>query len=80
MPIGARDAQNLVVEVHIDVNPDRTVQSAEVVDKARMATDPFFRAAAESALRALYNPRCTPLELPAGKYDAMEDTSISPLT
>lgn len=69
MPIGARDAQNLIVEVIIDVNPDRTVRAAEIVDKSRMATDPFYRAAAESAVRALYNPRCTPLELPADRYD-----------
>jgi outer membrane biosynthesis protein TonB len=69
MPIGARDAQNLVVEVSIIVNPDRTVQSAEVVDKSRVATDSFFRAAAESALRAVRDPRCSPLALPADKYD-----------
>ncbi len=69
MQIGARDAQNLIVEVIIDVNPDRTVQHAEIVDKSRMATDSFFRAAAEAALRAFYNPLCTPLELPADKYD-----------
>lgn len=68
MPIGARDAQNLIVEISIDVNPDRTVQHAEIVDKARAASDPFFRAAAEAALRALYSPLCTPLELPPDKY------------
>jgi outer membrane biosynthesis protein TonB len=68
-PIGARDAQNLVVEVTITVNPDRTVQTAEVVDKSRMASDPYFRAAAEAAIRAVYNPRCSPLELPEGKYE-----------
>jgi hypothetical protein len=68
-PIGARDAQNLIVEITIDVNPDRTVQSAEVVDKIRMASDPYFRAAGEAALRAIYNPKCSPLELPDGKYD-----------
>lgn len=69
MPIGARDAHNLIVEVVIEVNPDRTVRNAEIVDKVRMATDSFYRAAAESALRALYNPRCTPLEVPADKYE-----------
>ena len=69
MPVGARDAQNLIVEVIIAVNPDRTVARADIVDKNRMATDPFFRAAAESAVRALYNPRCTPLALPADKYE-----------
>lgn len=69
MPIGARDAQTLVVEVVIDVNPDRTVRDIEVVDKMRMATDSFFRAAAESAVRALNNPRCSPLELPPDQYE-----------
>jgi outer membrane biosynthesis protein TonB len=69
MPIGARDAQNLIVEIIIDVNPDRTVQHAEIVDQSRMATDTFFRAAAESARRALFDPRCSPLALPEGKYD-----------
>jgi outer membrane biosynthesis protein TonB len=68
-PIGARNAQTLVVEVMITVNPDRTVQTAEVVDKSRMNGDPYFRAAAEAAIRAVYNPRCSPLELPDGKYD-----------
>lgn len=69
MPVGARNAQDLIVEVIIAVNPDRTVQRADIVDKSRMASDPFFRAAAESAVRALYNPRCSPLELPADKYE-----------
>ena len=68
-PIGAKDIQNLVVEITIDVNPDRTVQHAEIVDQSRMVTDGYFRAAAEAALRALYNPKCSPLELPADKYD-----------
>lgn len=69
VPIGARDVQNLVVEIVITVNVDRTVQSADVVDKSRMVTDPYFRSAAEAALRALDHFRYTPLELPEGKYD-----------
>lgn len=69
MPVGARDAENLIVEVLIDVNPDRTVRSAEVVDSSRMASDPFFRSAAEAALRALRHPMCSPLELPPDKYE-----------
>ena len=76
-PIGARDAQNLVVEVTIAVNPDRTVQNAEVVDKSRMSGDPYFRAAAEAAIRALYNPRCSPLELPEGKYEQWKNIDFT---
>jgi len=69
MPIGARDAQNLTVEIIIDVNQDRTVQHAEIVDQSRMVTDSFFRAAADAARRALYNPKCSPLALPPDKYE-----------
>ena len=70
MPIGAKDAQNLIVEIIIDVNPDRSAAGAEIVDKMRYNSDSFFRAAADSARRAvLNNPLCTPLELPEGKYD-----------
>lgn len=68
MPVGAREAEKLVVEVVIEVNPDRTVRSVEVVETSRMS-DPFFRAAAESAVRALRNPNCSPLELPPDKYN-----------
>jgi outer membrane biosynthesis protein TonB len=67
-PVGARDAQSLIVEVTIDVNPDRTVANAEVVDKMRYASDPFFRAAADAAMRAVRNPKCSPLELAVDKY------------
>lgn len=68
-PIGARDAKNLVVEITIDVNPDRTVSNAEIVDKGRYASDSFFRAAADAAKRAVLNPQCSPLMLPPDKYD-----------
>lgn len=69
MPIGARNAQDLIVEVLIEVNPDRTVRSAQVVDQMRMAADPHFRAAAEAAMRALRHPKCSPLLLPEDQYE-----------
>lgn len=68
-PVGARDVQNLVVELIIDVNADRTVMNTDIVDKTRYASDSFFRAAADSAVRAVRNPKCSPLELPVDKYD-----------
>jgi len=45
------------------------VRDARIVDQGRMSTDSFFRAAAESAMRAVLNPRCNPLKLPREKYD-----------
>lgn len=69
MPVGAREAENLVVEVVIEVNPDRTVREIHIVDEMRMNTDRYFRAAAEAAIRALRNPKCSPLALNPDKYD-----------
>lgn len=68
VPIGARDADDLVVEVEITVNPDKTVADAQIVDQRRYRTEPFFRAAADSALRAVLSDACNPLILPDGKY------------
>ena len=68
---GARNAGDMIIDVVIEVNPDRTVAKAEIAEKskARMYTDPAYRAAAEAALRAVKNPRCQPLALPPEKYD-----------
>lgn len=77
VPAGAKDAGALIVEIDVVMNPDRTVRSATVVDRARMAADPFFRAAAESALRALRSPTCTPLKLPPEKYETWNRFTIT---
>ncbi len=69
LPAGAKDAENLVIEIRVAMNPDGTVNSARIVDQGRMTVDPFFRSAAESALRAVLNRRCQPFKLPAEKYD-----------
>lgn len=69
IPIGAREAQDLVVDVQLVVNQDRTVRDAQIVDRRRYAEDSFFRAAADSALRAVLSAECNPLELPRDKYD-----------
>lgn len=69
VPAGALDAENLIVDIRVEVNRDRTVRTAEIVDRGRYSRDSFFRAAADSARRAVFNPRCTPLALPPDKYD-----------
>ena len=75
VPAGARDAKDLVVEIRASVNPDGTVRQATIVDQGRMG-DPFFRAAAESARRAFFNPQCTPLKLPPEKYEIWKDLVV----
>ena len=67
--IGARKPEELVVDLRLYMNRDGSVRKAEIVNSARMRSDAFFRAAAESALRAVQNKNCTPLKLPRDKYD-----------
>ena len=65
---GAKEAENLIIEISVAMNPDGTVRHARIQNKDRVAGDPFFRAAAESALRAVLNPRCQPFKLPRDRY------------
>ena len=75
VPAGARDARDLVVEIKVSVSPDGTVKQATIVDQGRMG-DPLYRAAAESARRTFFNPTCTPLKLPADKYEVWKDLVV----
>jgi len=77
VPAGARDAYNLVVTLHIEVNEDGSVTKAELAhDESRYASDSFFRAAADSAIRAVQ--RCSPLkDLPADKYGNWRDMELT---
>jgi outer membrane biosynthesis protein TonB len=69
IPAGARDAQDMTVQIRAIMNPDGRVRRAEIVDMARVSRDSFYRSMAESARRAVMNPRCQPLHLPVEKYD-----------
>ena len=60
---------NQSFEVFIEVNPDRTIKETHVVDQSRMDRDSDYRILAESGLRALRNPKCSPFNLPPDKYE-----------
>ncbi|MCB1652305.1 MAG: cell envelope integrity protein TolA [Alphaproteobacteria bacterium] len=77
VPSGAKYAENLAVEVRVIMNRDASVKSANVLDQGRYGRDPSFRAAADSALRALRNQRCQPLKLPLEKYDQWKTIVIN---
>jgi len=76
VPAGARDAQNLAVEIRVMFNPDGSVARAEIVDTARMASDAFYRTAAESAYRAVL--LCSPLQqMPLKKYNIWKNVTLN---
>jgi outer membrane biosynthesis protein TonB len=76
LPAGAKDAKDLKVEVHIDVAADGSITSAEIVDDGRYDSDPFYRAAADSARRAALNPRCSKLHVPPEKYEQWKSINL----
>lgn len=66
VPVGAPDPSALVVPIKFHLNPDGTLAGApELLAQGRMS-DPYFRAAADSAMRAVHI--CGPYELPPEKY------------
>lgn len=77
VPAGAKDAENLVIEIKITMNQDGTVNTARIQNDSRLASDGFFRAAAESALRAVLNPRCSPYKLPREKFSSWQSMTLS---
>jgi outer membrane biosynthesis protein TonB len=77
VPAGAKDAQNLIVVVMVDMNPDGSYAKVELADdsKSRYSRDSFFRAAADSAIRAV--KMCSPLKgLPADRYNGWSQLEL----
>lgn len=72
-PLGAREAEGLVVELDVHVNPDRTVSKVNVV---RRPLGSFGDIATESALRTLDHPECIPLDLPPEKYKEWKNIAL----
>ena len=65
-----------IVEIKLTINPDRTVHDARIVDQIRYSQDSFFRAAADSAYRAVFQTACNPLLLPPEKYNEWNTMTV----
>jgi len=52
-PAGAVNAGNLIIELRLFVNSDGTVQRTEILNQVRYRSDGFYRAAVDSAVRAV---------------------------
>jgi len=76
-PIGAKDAGNLIINLRINIAEDGTVTKVELdSDESRYNSDSFFKAAADSAMRAVH--KCSPLKnLPSDKYSTWSDITMT---
>ncbi len=78
IPGGAKNAQQMKISIHIRLKRDGSLLgSPRVVDRVRFQSDQSFRVVAESAVRALLNPQCSPLRLPYSAYDIWKDITFN---
>ena len=76
-PVGSPHPERLIPEFELFLSPDgRVAQPPQLAaDSASQAAgDPFMRAAADAARRAIYT--CQPYKLPADKYNVWRDITI----
>jgi len=77
-PIGAKDAASLAVRVKVELIESGEVKTAVLApdQQGRYNSDPYFRAAADSAVRAVF--KCSPLKnLPADKFGTWQNMEIN---
>jgi len=76
--IGAKNAADLTVLLHVQMNPDGSVLNVELADeqRSRASSDSFFSSAVDAAIRAVR--RCSPYKnMPADKYGTWRDFMLS---
>jgi colicin import membrane protein len=72
-PVGAENAQELIVRLRIQFRPDGTLSAEpELMNRGGSS---YFRVAAESAMRAVR--RCQPYTMPSAKYDIWKDVEVT---
>lgn len=69
LPEGSGSAGNLVISIRVEMNVDGTPRSAVIENAGQSRANPQFQAAADSARRAVLNPRCHPFKLPLEKFE-----------
>jgi outer membrane biosynthesis protein TonB len=72
-PPGGLGADKIVIKLRLKLNEDGTLVGYPTI--ANSDSSPFFQAAADSAVRAVY--QCQPYELPAEKYALWRDMILN---
>lgn len=77
-PVGAPHPEELVVEFELFLNQDGTVAQPPQLSadsQAAVSRDPYTRAAAEAARRAIYT--CAPYKLPKDRFKDWQDIALT---
>jgi len=74
VPVGAPDPRALVLSLKIQLNQDGSVAGMPQLVETQGLSDPYFRAASESAIRAV--KMCGPYTLPVEKYETWSSVTV----
>ena len=74
VPAGAKNAENLLVRVRVQLDPTGRPIGKKIINRAQL-TDSFFLSAAESVLRAI--ERCQPYKMPPEKYESWRELELN---
>ena len=72
VPSGAKDLKDLIVSIKIKLNDEGEVINTKLLTDRKL-NNPFFRAASESAMRAVNHPECKKLQVPKKKYETWKE-------
>ena len=72
VPAGAKDLKDLIVSIKIKLNEEGEVINTKLLTDRKL-NNPFFRAASESAMRAVNHPECKKLQVPKKKYETWKE-------
>lgn len=72
-PLGAENAQELIVRLRIQFRQDGTLSAEPQL--LNRGSNQYFQVAVESAMRAVR--RCAPYTMPAAKYDVWKDVEVT---
>ena len=77
IPLGLPYNENLLVRIKLELKPDGSIISSEILDHARMNKpgQGFYKVLAESALRAIQ--LCQPLRVPTTGYEKWKDLQLN---
>jgi hypothetical protein len=73
-PVGAPHPEQLLVVYQLYLNQDGSVAQPPQLALDSSSSDPYWRAAAEAARRAIY--MCAPYKLPADRYQQWKDITL----
>jgi len=76
MPAGSKNIEDLQVLVKIKLDREGNVIDSKLIKTSNL-NNPFYRAASESAMRAVRHPSCKKLKVPERKYDLWKNIELN---